>query len=96
MTLVTCLLESSKKMVPDHRVEAMPTKAIDVSDDLRINEDISGAMEKHLARRQRSLTEARRRRSFTQARRGQLCSRPAPLAAAYARPSSCRFLRDTR
>ncbi|PON57982.1 hypothetical protein TorRG33x02_292420 [Trema orientale] len=34
-------------MVPDQRVEVMLTEAMDVSDKLRINGDISGAMEKH-------------------------------------------------
>ncbi|PON58060.1 hypothetical protein TorRG33x02_291950 [Trema orientale] len=48
MTLVTCLLESSKKMVPNKRVEVVLTEAMDVSNKLRINGDISGAMEKHL------------------------------------------------
>ncbi|PON68443.1 hypothetical protein PanWU01x14_095950 [Parasponia andersonii] len=34
-------------MVLDHRVEVMLTETMDVSDELRINRDISGAMKKY-------------------------------------------------
>ncbi|PON97670.1 hypothetical protein TorRG33x02_065800 [Trema orientale] len=35
-------------MVPDQRVEVVLTEAMDVSEELRINGDISDTMEKHL------------------------------------------------